>query len=90
MDAVTRLGLEIRRARMIRGLSQRQLARAIGLTAHSNISEYERGLRIAPLDIVSACELVLATPGERLRRWHEKALEERADEWFEAQCADRP
>jgi hypothetical protein len=67
---------------MLRGISQRKLASLLGLTAHSNTGDYERGRRVAPLDIVVAWERVLALPEHSLRQWYESALEERADRWF--------
>jgi transcriptional regulator with XRE-family HTH domain len=87
MSAVSRLGIEIRRARMAHGLSQRKLAVAVGLVAHSNIGDYERGKRLAPLDIVVACERALNLPPGALQKWHARALTERADRWFAALVA---
>lgn len=84
VSAVERLGMEIRRARMARGLSQRQLAVAVGLVAHSNIGDYERGHRLAPLDIVLEIEKALFLTPDALRRWHTIALVELADAWFAA------
>lgn len=82
-----RLGLEIRRARMRRGVSQRGLAVLLGLTAHSNVGDYERGRRIPPLDLVVACERALGIVDSSLRRWHERALAERANQWLADQLS---
>jgi DNA-binding XRE family transcriptional regulator len=76
-DAVT-LGAELRRLRLERGLSQRKLTQMIGLSAHSNLGEYERGTRVPPRDIVVACERQLAVPPGYLQRLQELALRERA------------
>ncbi len=72
------LGLEIRHARMARGLSQRELAHRIGLSAHSNIVDYELGRRLPPTDIVTAVEKALRVSDHRLRRLHAQAMDERA------------
>src|SRR5712671_5776249 len=50
-----RLGLALRRARESRGVSLRALARALH-RSHSTLVEYERGHRLAPLDVVEAYE----------------------------------
>src|SRR6266566_604184 len=56
------LGAELRRLRLELGISQRRLTQLIGLSAHSNLGDYERGRRIPPCDIVIACERLLAVP----------------------------
>lgn len=79
-----RLGIELRALRRRLGFSQRRLVQLLGLRAHSNLVDYERGRRIPPNDIVIACESILkVTPGhlERLRR---QALIEEAAEQREA------
>ena len=48
-----RLGNELRRAREGRGVSLRALARKL-YRSHSTLVEYERGHRLAPLDVVEA------------------------------------
>ncbi len=40
-------------------MSQRALTKQLGLSAHSNIADYETGRRIPPRDIVLECERVL-------------------------------
>ena len=72
------LGAELRRLRREAGLSQRKLTQLIGLSAHSNLGEYERGDRIPPGDIVRACERLLTVPPGYLQRLHQQALRERA------------
>lgn len=73
-----RLGRQLRRLRLARGLSQRGLARALGLSAHSNLVQYELGRRIPPRDIVDACERLLGDGSGSLRRLLAEALAERA------------
>jgi len=72
------LGAELRRLRLELGISQRKLTRLIGLSAHSNLGDYERGRRIPPCDIVIACERLLAVPPGYLQRLRRLALRERA------------
>lgn len=59
-------------------MSQRALTRLIGLSAHSNLADYETGRRLPPADIVAGCELALGVTDGSLRRLHEQALAERA------------
>lgn len=77
-SAAAWLGAEMRRARLEQGISQRRLTRLIGLSAHSNLGEYERGSRIPPGDIVVACERLLCLPPGHLQRLRQLALRERA------------
>ncbi|HZM81737.1 MAG TPA: helix-turn-helix domain-containing protein [Candidatus Limnocylindrales bacterium] len=70
------LGRELRRLRMGKGLSQRELTKRLGLSAHSNIADYENGRRIPPRDIVADCERVLEC--HTLVPMLDKALAERA------------
>lgn len=76
--SAVQLGAEIRRLRSARGMSQRALTRLIGLSAHSNLADYETGRRLPPADIVAGCELALGVTDGSLRRLHEQALAERA------------
>jgi transcriptional regulator with XRE-family HTH domain len=76
---VVRLGRELRRLRMRKGMSQRELAHRIGLSAHSNVGDYERGRRIPPNDIAVACERALGAPHGVLQRLRAEALGERAE-----------
>jgi transcriptional regulator with XRE-family HTH domain len=84
VTASTRLGLELRRLRLELGISQRKLTRLLGLSAHSNLGDYERGRRIPPGDIVDACERLLHAPPGYLRELHRLALRERARERLRA------
>src|ERR1700722_8661738 len=76
--AARMLGAELRRLRLELGLSQRALTKIIGLSAHSNLGEYERGSRVPPMDIVIACERALATEPGYLQELRRSALRERA------------
>ena len=76
--AVARLGVALRLRRLELGLSQRQLVRLLGLSAHSNLGDYERGERIPPGDIVDACEQLLAAEPGSFQSLRREALHERA------------
>jgi transcriptional regulator with XRE-family HTH domain len=78
--ALVALGTELRRLRQRRGLSQRDLTRLIGLSAHSNLSDYEAGRRLPPADIVAECERVLEVTDGRLTELRSQALIARADQ----------
>ena len=67
-----RVGLALRRAREDRGVSLRALARALQ-RAHSTLVEYERGHRLAPLDVVEAYESELGLGAGTLAAVHERA-----------------
>jgi hypothetical protein len=59
-------------------MSMRALTGLIGLSAHSNLADYECGRRLPPRDVVEACERALGVANhELLRRW-EAALRERS------------
>lgn len=72
------LGAELRRRRRERGLSQRAFTRMLGLSAHSNIADYEAGRRIPPRDILRQCETLLGVTDGQLCAMHARALAERA------------
>lgn len=76
--AAVRLGIALRLRRLELGLSQRQVVRLLGLSAHSNLGDYERGERIPPGDIVDACEHLLAAEPGSLQSLRREALHERA------------
>lgn len=78
VTAIALLGAALRRRRLERGLSQRQLARLLGLSAHSNLGDYERGRRIPPGDIVVACEQLLSVEPGSFQELRRAALSERA------------
>src|SRR5438309_6858296 len=65
-----RLGLALRRARESRGISLRALARTLH-RSHSTLVEYERGHRLAPLDVVEAYESELGLGAGTLAAVHE-------------------
>jgi transcriptional regulator with XRE-family HTH domain len=67
-----RLGAALRSAREKRGISLRALARRL-YRSHSNLVEYERGHRLAPLDMVRAYEEELGVIQRTLVVVHEKA-----------------
>ncbi|TWP36923.1 helix-turn-helix domain-containing protein [Leekyejoonella antrihumi] len=73
------LGREIHRLRMSQGLSQRELARLVGLSAHSNVCDYERGVSIPPDDLIPAFERALLIRHGHLEWLYHRALAERAD-----------
>jgi transcriptional regulator with XRE-family HTH domain len=73
------LGSELRRLRLARGLSQREVVRRLGLSAHSNLVDYELGRRIPPGDILSACEALFGLPRGHLARLRGAALVDRAE-----------
>lgn len=76
--AVRWLGAELRRLRLELGISQRELTQQIGLSAHSNLGEYERGSRIPPCDIILACERLFPVQPGYLQHLRRQALRERA------------
>src|SRR5216684_8573970 len=67
-----RLGIELRRAREGRGVSLRALARKL-IRSHSTLVEYERGHRLAPLDVIEAYEAELGVAPGMLVALHEQA-----------------
>lgn len=78
VSAISRLGAALRRRRLELGISQRQLTKLIGLSAHSNLGDYERGRRIPPGDIVVAYEQLLAVEPGYFQALRRAALSERA------------
>ncbi|MCE6996469.1 helix-turn-helix domain-containing protein [Saccharothrix sp. S26] len=77
-DPATQLGRELLRLRTARGLSLRRLARLLGMTAHSGLVDYERGLRIPPRDLMSAYIRVLSPHDDGLLEVYRAALDSRA------------
>jgi hypothetical protein len=59
-------------------MSMRALTVLIGLSAHSNLADYECGRRLPPRDVVEACERALAVADRQLLRRWEAALRERS------------
>ncbi|NUT46543.1 MAG: helix-turn-helix domain-containing protein [Saccharothrix sp.] len=75
----TLLGRELLRLREAQGLSLRRLARLLGMTAHSGLVDYERGLRIPPRDLMSAYVRVLSPEDDHLMGLYRRALADRAN-----------
>lgn len=73
------LGAEIRRLRLARGMSLRKLAKALGLSGHGTLVDYEHGRRIPPEDLIVGCERVFEVTDRALQNLRYKALAERAD-----------
>src|SRR6266508_3973952 len=76
--AAVMLGAELRRLRLERGMSLRKLVRILGLTAHSNLVQYEMGRRIPPGDIITAYERIFGDSAAALARLRDRVLAERA------------
>ena len=74
------LGQELLRLRLERGLSLRKLARQLGMTAHSGMVDYERGIRIPPPDLMSSYVQVLRPDGNYLTQLYETAMADRAQQ----------
>src|SRR5215467_9682369 len=67
-----RLGAALRQAREAQGISLRALARKL-YRSHSTLVEYERGHRLAPLEVVEAYESELGAPSGTLAALHDLA-----------------
>ncbi|MEU0878281.1 helix-turn-helix domain-containing protein [Lentzea sp. NPDC005914] len=74
------LGQELLRLRLERGLSLRKLARQLGMTAHSGMVDYERGIRIPPPDLMSTYVQVLRPDGNYLKQLYDAAMADRAQQ----------
>lgn len=72
------LGAAITFLRRQAGMPQRELTSKLGLSARSNLSDYERGRRVPPPDIVVACEKIFGLHGHELQRLRRRTLDERA------------
>ena len=72
------LGQRIRELRVASGLSQRALTHQIGLSAHSNLADYEAGRRVPPLDVLAACERALGVHDGELAQLRQLALNQAA------------
>src|SRR5437879_6137586 len=72
LSAEIRLGMALRRAREERGFTLRALARRL-YRSHSTLVEYERGHRLAPLDVIEAYETELGLSSGSLVGLHERA-----------------
>lgn len=61
-------GAFMRYHRQRSGLSQETVTRALGLSARSNLSDYERGFRLPPGDIVRQLETIFHLRKRELER----------------------
>lgn len=68
----------LRRLRTARGLTQRKMALALGLGAHSNIADFESGRRLPQNDILGAYERYFSLPSAELQRLRARVLTARA------------
>jgi hypothetical protein len=73
-DAPSRLGQELQRLRKSGGQTLREFAATAGLSAHSNLVDYEKGRRVPPRDIVRVYEQVGQTPDGSLDSLHAEAM----------------
>jgi transcriptional regulator with XRE-family HTH domain len=81
------LGRELRRQREVRGLTQAQTARAVGLSARSAVADYESGRRIPPDDILANYERTFAVAPGTLTRHRDRLNAEQAEEHYAAALA---
>jgi transcriptional regulator with XRE-family HTH domain len=72
------LGAQMRALRRARGFSMRRMTALIGLSAHSNLADYESGRRIPPQDVVEAVERALGITDGELSGLRRAALADRA------------
>jgi transcriptional regulator with XRE-family HTH domain len=77
-DAQVAYGARLRMLRRSTGMSMRAPTAQIGLSAHSNLADYECGRRLPPRDVVEACERALGVTDRQLIRHWEAALRERS------------
>lgn len=88
--ALADLGAALHRARVARGLSLRGWARALGMSGHSGLLDYERGQRTPPADLVEASERIFGVPAGELMAMRSRVLAVRADEAAARLRAQRP
>jgi transcriptional regulator with XRE-family HTH domain len=84
------IGLELRRLRRCRGLSQREMAKLLGLSAHSAVADYENGKRLPAGDIIVGYERVFGIPDSRLQVLRGQELTDAANAEYEAAAARLP
>lgn len=77
-SALVALGAAMLRYRLARGLSLRQLAGRLGMQGHGGLSDYEKGRRLAPADLIERYEEQLRITDGELRSLRAAALAERA------------
>jgi len=78
------LGQELRRQREIRGLTQGEMARAVGLSARSAVADYESGRRIPPDDIIESYERHFVLRPGALRHHRDQLHAQKAEQRFAA------
>lgn len=81
------IGVELRRLRRCRGLSQRQMAGLLGLSAHSAVADYESGKRLPASDIIIGYERVFGLADGCLQRLRAQALVYAANAEYHALAA---
>lgn len=79
LASAVEFGAELRRLRICAGLTLKDLVHELGLSAHSNLSDYERGRRTPHVDLVVRCEAVLEVADGQLVRLLRLVHEERAN-----------
>jgi transcriptional regulator with XRE-family HTH domain len=68
------LGQALHLHRLACGLSLRRLAAQLGLSSHSGLVDYERGVRIPPEDLLPAYCRALKVPSDYLGELRQRAL----------------
>ncbi len=86
-SALAALGAAMLRYRLARGLSLRQLAARLGMQGHGGLSDYEKGKRLAPADLIERYEEQLQITDGELSALRMAALAERATSQCEASAA---
>ncbi|GAA3577525.1 tetratricopeptide repeat protein [Kribbella ginsengisoli] len=86
-SALAALGAAMLRSRLSRGLSLRQLAARLGMQGHGGLSDYEKGRRLAPADLIERYEQQLQITDGQLTALRAAALAERAVQKTEPQWA---
>ena len=81
------IGVELRWLRRCRGLSQRQMARLLGLSAHSAVADYESGKRLPAGDIILGYERVFGLADGRLQGLRAQYLADAANAEYRAVVA---
>ncbi|MGW4411388.1 helix-turn-helix domain-containing protein [Nonomuraea sp. NPDC004702] len=76
--AAVELGAELRRLRVAHGLSQRAQAKALYLSSHSTVADYEQGRRVPPAETIARYEAQFGLVDGELVRLRERVLEDRA------------
>jgi transcriptional regulator with XRE-family HTH domain len=87
-DECVELGLVLYRCRLERGLSQRALARKLGLSAHSSLVDFEKGRRLPPEYLLVAYEHLFGLPEASLVQMRMRLLAARAEVLVRQRLAD--